>query len=294
MVEILDKAVDEHLSWLSAWSRSLILDRPVPASSPDGIASPDFAAWYARHRNSGLANQPAVHTLARLHDEMCRAAERIATDRQRGKKPHPDDVDGVLTQAETFVAQARRLERAFAMAASELDPLTGLQNRRAMVHELERERARLLRTGTSCCVALADLDHFKSVNDRYGHAVGDDVLVACASRFLAHTRTYDSVFRYGGEEFLFCLVGMEGVRAAAAMERLRRSIAATPIAIGEGPPLQVSVSVGVAAMDTTETVDGVVERADKALYAAKQAGRNRTCLWVPEGAVPIEEPSDPG
>lgn len=130
--------------------------------------------------------------------------------------PHPDHV---ITTREIL---------------EELDPLTGLHNRHAMERELERERERFLRTKHPCCIALGDLDHFKQVNDSYGHGVGDRVLEASADCFLRHLRPYDSLYRYGGEEFLFCLPDADLKSARKIIERLRLELESRPVEIDRG------------------------------------------------------------
>ena len=137
----------------------------------------------------------------------------------------------------------------------------------------------MLRGGPPYCVALADIDHFKKINDSHGHAVGDEVLAACAQRFLRHLRPYDMVYRYGGEEFLFCLPDSDTKQATGVLERMRRVLAETPVEAADGRLIAVTASFGVAAMDEDADADEAARRADAALYEAKRAGRDRVCAW---------------
>jgi diguanylate cyclase (GGDEF)-like protein len=172
------------------------------------------------------------------------------------------------------------------------DSLTGIWNRRAVLEVLERELARaqrhldLGRLG----VMLADLDHFKQINDTYGHPVGDEVLREVAARMRRFTRPYDTVGRYGGEEFLVVLAdcGDEGVSSVA--DRLRRCIADTPIATAAGE-LEVTMSAGVVAAygDMEASADSLIVLADQALYRAKQRGRNRV-ETASRDALRVEKP----
>jgi diguanylate cyclase len=143
------------------------------------------------------------------------------------------------------------------------DPLTGVPNRRVWDEELPRELERARRMGTELCVAMIDLDHFKSYNDRFGHQAGDRVLKEAASAWRLQVRSTDLLARYGGEEFVLLLPACALEDAVQIVERLR---AVTP---------QVTCSVGVASWDFQENADELVERADQALYAAKADGRNR-------------------
>lgn len=158
------------------------------------------------------------------------------------------------------------------------DPLTGLPNRRAAEERLQKERARAPRDGRGFALALVDLDHFKMVNDRYGHAVGDEVLKAVARRFEAGLREGDWVARWGGEEFLFVLHGCAAEEAAGIMERLASHARASPAQTSVGA-IPLSFSAGVAAFDASDTdALPMLERIDQALYQAKAEGRDRVTV----------------
>jgi diguanylate cyclase (GGDEF)-like protein len=155
------------------------------------------------------------------------------------------------------------------------DPLTGLPNRRAAEERLHKEWARIARDHHGFALALVDLDHFKMVNDRYGHAVGDDVLKAVARRFESGLREGDWVARWGGEEFLFVLHGSTLDEAAGIMERLAGQGRATPIQTSVGA-IPLSFSAGVAAFGTDDSeILPMLERIDRALYQAKADGRDQ-------------------
>jgi len=155
------------------------------------------------------------------------------------------------------------------------DGLTNLWNRRAILEILARELARSEREKTPLGVVLGDLDHFKKVNDRHGHLVGDSVLREAARRMLASCRSYDAVGRYGGEEFLLVLPGCDEETARNQAERMRKEIEVTPIATEAGK-LRVTSSFGVTAAPGGKAFspDEAIKTADDALYAAKKRGRN--------------------
>lgn len=157
------------------------------------------------------------------------------------------------------------------------DELTLSLNRRSLIARLEQERNRAERGGEAFSVALLDLDHFKDINDKYGHAVGDDVLRAFAKTAHAAMRDSDAFGRYGGEEFMFVFGATAPAASAAAVERVRASFAARDwdeFAAG----LRVTVSAGIAGFRPGETVTQLLSRADGALYDAKHAGRNRVIV----------------
>jgi diguanylate cyclase (GGDEF)-like protein len=167
------------------------------------------------------------------------------------------------------------------------DTLTGVWNRGAILETLERETWRSRREDLSLGVLIADLDHFKSVNDTYGHLAGDSVLREVTKRMQAGVRPYDAVGRYGGEEFLILLPGCNGSDTREKAERLRDVISRDPIATPAGN-LAVTMSIGgVATTDwPADTANQILQMADMALYRAKGEGRNRTVM---AGAADNEE-----
>ena len=190
------------------------------------------------------------------------ALKRFAEMRQRLEK-----LVGERTAA--LQDKTRQLER-----LASLDTLTGLHNRRHADAFLDLALESAAREDIAFSVALADVDHFKQINDGHSHAVGDRVL-ECVARILGdRVRETDLVARYGGEEFLFCLVGMDEQRAAEFCEELRRAVEAHAWA-ELSPGLQVTMSVGLAARRDESTVRDLLQRADACLYRAKDLGRNR-------------------
>jgi len=199
--------------------------------------------------------------------------------RSPGERQSVDAINAKLTG---FIGQARRLQSAFRHAISDLDPLTGVRNRQAMLVEVGRERERALRTRLPCAIALGDLDYFKKINDTYGHGAGDTVLGAAAALYVGHLRPYDLLYRYGGEEFLFCLPNVDLDGASLALDRLRVALEEMTIDLGTGKTVKVTTSFGLAAVDDSESLERTIERADAALYEAKSGGRNRVVIAKPK------------
>ena len=154
--------------------------------------------------------------------------------------------------------------------------LTGIPNRRAILETLDRELARAGREGVPLSIGMCDIDHFKRVNDTFGHPVGDEVLIAFAQRARVGLRAYDSVGRYGGEEFLILAPGTRGVPEDGLYERLCARTATAPISTAAGP-VSITVSIGVARSEGDDSSESMLVAADAALYQAKAAGRNRVC-----------------
>ena len=185
-------------------------------------------------------------------------------------------------QAEQARLDARlQRDRAAEYAASaERDPLTGLGNRRHLDRRCAELLPAALLAGQPLALALLDIDHFKGINDRYGHAGGDRVLVVLAQLLRENTRTGDVLVRHGGEEFVVVLPGMSPEVAADVCERLRERVAAYPWVGLCGPGAELTLSIGLSAAPPHE-LQALMLSADQALYQAKQGGRNRLCVGLP-------------
>jgi diguanylate cyclase (GGDEF)-like protein/PAS domain S-box-containing protein len=162
------------------------------------------------------------------------------------------------------------------------DYLTGLANRRAFFEAAERELARSKQSPRPTSMIMFDADHFKAINERFGHAAGDGVLCHFAAALRSIFRDVDVVARVGGEEFAVLLPSTGLADAAAVADRLRLSVEAACVN-ADGEAIRYTVSAGVATMDDSQNgLDGLMQRADQALYAAKARGRNRVDCWTPD------------
>lgn len=183
-------------------------------------------------------------------------------------------------------------ERDTARRQALLDALTGLWNRKAILDLLARELVRCEREGIGVGVVLVDLDHFKSINDNHGHLTGDEALRAASAAMLQALRPYDALGRYGGEEFLIVTTDPEGGPVVVA-ERIRARLAEVRVATGSGGVVALSGSVGVARCPAGERreLEDLLRAADRALYAAKHAGRDR--VVTEDAANSDEDPAQP-
>ncbi len=172
---------------------------------------------------------------------------------------------------EESLDRSQRQQKTLRMDAA-TDSLTGLANRKTIIDELERLLQQPQKHHPVVAI-MADIDHFKEVNDTHGHLVGDKVLAEVANRIRSALRDFDEVGRYGGEEFLLVLNGANLATSKNIAERIREHVANQPINL-QGLEIRASISLGVAAAHPGEITDSVLARADKALYAAKAAGRN--------------------
>lgn len=177
---------------------------------------------------------------------------------------------------------ADRVEQTFQRRMYEAavrDGLTGLYNRRHLLEQLEMEFAYVARHSSPLAIVMMDLDHFKAVNDTYGHVIGDAVLVSFAEFIQAQIRSEDLAARYGGEEFVLVCRGIRGPVGLIVAQRLLAGLSKLTVA-AEQPDLRVTMSAGVAAVPDPRftTPLALLEAADKALYQAKEGGRNQACL----------------
>jgi len=162
------------------------------------------------------------------------------------------------------------------------DPLTGLYNRAYLAHRFEAEVRRARNYTAPLSVLLLDIDHFKKINDTYGHAAGDVILKKLAEMIRKATRASDFVVRYGGEEFVVVMTASNQDQAFLYVDRLREMVAAAEFAVpGHGAPLKVTISAGVSSFpDDGQSTTDLLKAADQALYAAKESGRNRVVRAV--------------
>lgn len=268
-------------------------DGPVLKADPDS----SFAAWCIHHGKELVIGDamteyrkylPALTEDWVVHGGEIRSIiyypitvrnETIAafTVQSRGFRQYePYQVETLKTLAAYVgiaLENARLFEELRTLATT--DSLTRCLNRRRFMEILTAEMARSRRYGTRLSVAIFDLDHFKTVNDTWGHLAGDAVLRATVETCMGLLRATDSIGRYGGEEFVFCLPGTDLDGTLALAERLRADIEAGGIPAGDGQEIRVTATFGVAEMRGETTPEALLDRADVALYEAKDEGRNR-------------------
>jgi len=203
----------------------------------------------------------------------------------------PTEIE-LLTTFASLAAQAIENARLYAQVQEQArtDALTGLNNRGEFQRQLKEEEERSRRYHRSFSLLILDIDHFKTVNDRYGHQAGDEVLCALAARLREQIRPVDHAARYGGEEFVVILPETTSEGALALAERLRTAVAGTAVPVTEGRTIPVTISIGVATFPAdagSETA--LIAAADAALYVAKQRGRNRISRYEPAPGQPVTQ-----
>jgi diguanylate cyclase (GGDEF)-like protein len=217
----------------------------------------------------------------------------------------PDDLRARLIAAARVTSLHRQLARQRTqleglngelIAIARRDSLTGLGNRRALQEDLELLEARVRRYGHRYCMALLDVDHFKSYNDTYGHQAGDQALQAVSAQLQETARSGDALYRYGGEEFLCVFPEQSLATGAKAVERMRVSLERRAIRHVDNPAGVLTFSAGIAVLgpDCTRPSADVLKDADEALYRAKLRGRNRVERALPAASRLVSMASKPG
>ena len=280
-IRSMDQAINAHTLWLGRFHRALIcaVDQDPATLVADAHRHCVFGQWYYG-LDAGDWEQWSreLGLIGKLHQEMHRLARVLATS--RGAQPAlTDDYDKFMNIAIRFKNTLRSLQFKIVNDVCLVDHLTGAWNRSSLLQRVAEEYERRAREGGTSCLCMMDLDHFKDVNDIHGHAAGDEVLRAVVDIAKRRLRNYDSVFRYGGEEFLFCLPNISLDGAAAAMERARRDIEAAEIELKGRAPVRVTASFGVAQLCPQISIEQSIELADRALFCAKARGRNNVCRW---------------
>ena len=249
-------------------------------------------------------DRPYIHIVlltSRQSKEDLIAGLEAGADDYLTKPFHPPELRARLRTGERILM----LEEKLVQAREDMrykathDALTSLWNRAVILDILQREITRSTRDQSKgVTVVIADIDHFKKINDTYGHVAGDEVLREVARRLNSSVRNYDAVARYGGEEFLLVLVGCPSRQGIPRAENLRKLIDSSPFETPAGF-LNITMSLGVAGTDDWSglSAGNLIHEADVALYRAKETGRNRSVLALPSGpqdtVVPIRKEESP-
>ena len=227
---------------------------------------------------AGAPAYPALYVPLRSREQMLGA---LAVDNRQSRRPFADTDVGPLSTLADYATIAITNSRLFTEVelASITDSLSGLSNRRHVMILAEHEFQRSRRYTRSLSAVMLDIDHFKAVNDTHGHATGDQVITEVAQRLRLGIRNIDMAGRYGGEEFVLVLPETDLPGAGLLSNRLRLAVAGAPV-VTAGGALAITISAGVATLqpDVTDMAT-LIANADAALYAAKQAGRNRVAAF---------------
>lgn len=280
---VLEQALFHHEQWCEGLNRTLIcgLTPDQRDVKDDAHRNCRFGQWLYGPGFGSLAQHPGFAEIEAAHERMHHCAKDMLLASAAGKRIPLEGYERFVNALKQMRLEVLTTKHELEDAIYNLDPLTGAASRIGMLTKLREQQAFVQRKVHFCCLAMMDLDLFKIVNDTYGHATGDRVMVAMARHILGKLRPYDMFFRYGGEEFLICVTNADIKTGYDIVDRLRQELALLPYEVDGNPPFHVTVSFGITLLDPDVPVEKSIDRADKALYAAKTAGRNRVTIWDP-------------
>lgn len=281
-IRAMDTGISNHEAWISQVHQSLICQHSH--SNPDDLREDahcrcKFGQWLYSPDIENLKVHEPFHSIVEIHQQMHAFARKILQKNENKQNITEDEYRDFTSQAMIFKLEVRNLQYMLMSQVCVVDHLTGAWNRYAMFSKLHEEKERLARTGHSCTICMMDIDHFKHINDNHGHPVGDKVLKTVIGFCRTSLRKYDSIYRYGGEEFLFILPDVGKDEARIIIERLCTSLGKHPIPLLNGESLSVTASFGIVCMQNDSSVEDTIQSADRALLYAKAQGRDRVCCW---------------
>ncbi|MBO1075183.1 GGDEF domain-containing protein [Roseomonas marmotae] len=271
---------------LLEWSQGVLfsLYSHPPGAPLPSLGSSDFGLWL--HHKAGIMFQGAS-ALDEIRASMREVDQLLLPAIVRARHADSPTVARQLEELQNKITEMKYLLSSLFQAAAALengrDPLTRALNRRFLPSILSREVTLAAQSDSSFSLVMIDVDHFKEVNDRFGHSGGDVVLAQVAETIQESCRMGDFIFRYGGEEFLIALVETDSAKALQVADRIRRDLEAKEIRLADGSSLRVTLSAGIATFNGHPDYTHLVNAADLALYRAKRAGRNR-CVLAEEPA----------
>jgi diguanylate cyclase (GGDEF)-like protein len=276
----LDAAVEAHMDWTRRILRCAVLH----ASPGDDVLAPHahtlchFGGWFNSNRSHFQAlDADTAARIERVHQAMHDAMRTICDDVLARRAGRLEPLQAFEQSQSELLGLLARFKTLILANAVRHDPLTGLPLRYGVESDYELSQKDAARHGSRLYVVMIDADHFKSINDTHGHAVGDVVLRHLADVLRRTLRGNEPLYRFGGEEFLLLTQCRSADEAALLAERIVATVRATPAPLPGGKSLALTVTLGVAEVAAEEELASALARADAALYAGKQAGRDR---WV--------------
>ncbi len=277
----LEQAAYNHEQWSEMLFSTLICRLPPDQRDVSGDAHRRcrFGQWYYNSGFAALEGHPGFSEIAVEHEHMHKFGAHLLQLSMDGLPISMNEYDRFMAALKRMRLELANIQHELKDALFNLDPLTGTPSRNGMLTKLREQQELVRRNVHTCAIAMMDLDHFKIVNDRYGHLVGDKVLIASSRYVMSNLRPYDKVFRYGGEEFLIYLPNADLQSGRDALDRLREGLETLQHEAADEQEFRVTASFGLALLDPDLPVEQSIDRADQALYAAKAAGRNCTVSW---------------
>lgn len=283
-LEQLQQATRDHAEWHERLIRTIVCRQPC---NPDDVAeyahhNCRFGQWYYAEASTELRRQAVFAAMEAEHERMHVLAAALLRDAVAGRPVGREAYDEFMASSARLRLELDSLRHEVQDILRGSDTLTGAYGRRHLLPELREWHELSKREVQRCCIAFMDLDYLKDINDKHGHTVGDQVLVGAVRYVTGHLRPYDKVFRYGGDEFLVSLPGIDVPDALHLIERIQRGFGQQAFVVcAGGHPIRATASFGLALLDPDISIEESIDRADKALLMAKAAGRDRAVHWDP-------------
>lgn len=280
----LDTAVEAHMDWTRRILRFAVL-RTSPGEdvlSPTAHTLCRFGCWYTSHRAQfEELDIQATHRVEVTHQAMHDAIRSICSAVLAGQPGQSADLEAFEQSQTELLGLIASFKTLLLSNAARYDPLTGLALRYGIESDFDHCQKDALRNHGQLYVVMIDIDHFKRINDSYGHPVGDLVLRHLAGTLKHNLRGSEPLYRYGGEEFLWLMQCKSVEAAKQSAHRLLNTIRTTPIPIVNAPPVTLTVTLGLAQVSAQEDLSSAISRADAALYEGKHSGRDRYVIAKP-------------
>jgi len=277
LITELDAAIDAHMNWTHRILRFVVL-RTSPGEdvlAPMAHTLCKFGCWYTKNLGHFEAiDAPAARRVERIHQAMHDAIRSICSDILAGQPGKNADLLAFEQAQSELLVLLARFKTTILSNAARNDPLTGLPLRYGIEGDFAMQQKDALRNRNLLYVALIDVDHFKRINDSYGHPVGDRVLRHLAETLNCNLRSNEPLYRFGGEEFLWLMQCKSAGEAEQSANRLLTTIRTTPVPIAENQSVTLTVTLGMAQVGDHEELASALERADVALYKGKETGRD--------------------
>jgi diguanylate cyclase (GGDEF)-like protein len=284
LVAELDAAVEAHLNWTRRILRCVVL-RSTPGEDvldPMAHTLCHFGAWFTANRGEFEAlDAAAAQRLDTVHRSMHDAIRSLCTQVMGGRSGLSDDLDAFEASQGELITLLANFKTLILSNAVRQDPLTGLPLRYTVENDFVLYQKEARRNRSLLYVVMIDVDHFKPINDTYGHQVGDLVLRHVAGTLKQGLRADEPLYRFGGEEFLWLLKCKSPEEARKSARRILAAVGTTPVPIDEDETLRLTVTMGLALAGEREDLSSAIRRADTALYEGKQGGRNRYVIAEP-------------
>jgi len=278
----LDSAITYHEAWFKEISQTLVCRTAANAANlaQDAHHKCRFGKWYYNDAHPRLRKNPSFTAIEPLHEHMHQRAAYLLKQQQDGKEIQPSEYGDFSSALKQLRMQISALSSELIDISHRLDPLTGVYTRGGMLTNLRNDLERIKRGQYQCSIIMLDIDDFKNINDHYGHPAGDEVLSEVGSFICNQIRLYDSVYRYGGEEFLIVMQDCDKKASAQITERLRQQLSELEINCGSKVPmLNVTASFGLYELEPDSSVAESISRVDQAMYTAKKSGKNCVVMW---------------